>query len=248
MSGDNIKDIRDRGRGGLASGIICWEQFGTFYGVLGKKCLLHYICYKKTTKVPRFIFSVWRDDVHSIIIISGVMISADEREFSANCFDKERVELIRSLKVSIRLFPNVMGHLSTLNSSQLQEILRTELSEDSLESSSGVSLGELSPMSSHRCLMKTWPLIWNWNIFVLLKFSSNPNKRTIRSRLFVQYLIGGVTLQIWPLLMSAMWGGTRRAWPTTTSCWPTATWWRTGRGPSSMSPPLIRWVRWVIRF
>ena len=50
---------------------------------------------------------------HSIILISGVMISADEREFSANCFDKERVELIRSLKVSIRLFPNVMGHLST---------------------------------------------------------------------------------------------------------------------------------------
>ena len=135
-----------------------------------------------------------------------------------------------------------------VNSSQLQEILRTELSEDSLESSSGVSLGELSPMSSHRCLMKTWPLIWNWNIIVLFKFSSNPNKRTIRSRLFVQYLIGGVTLQIWPLLMSAMWGGTRRAWTTTTSCWPTATWWRTGPGPSSMSPPPIRWVRWVIRF
>ena len=107
--GDNIKDIRHQGRGRLASGIICWEQFRTFYGVFCKFC-----CIIFSKEICAWIESnAMMVTSHSIILISGVMISADEREFSANCFDKERVELIRSLKVSIRLFPNVMGYLST---------------------------------------------------------------------------------------------------------------------------------------
>ena len=109
--GDNSKDIRHRGRGRLASGIICWEQSEHFMACFENFAAL-YLPKKSTicawTESDAMMFTS-----HSIILISGVMISADEREFSANCFDKERVELIRSLKVSIRLFPNVMGHLST---------------------------------------------------------------------------------------------------------------------------------------
>ena len=105
--GDNIKDIRHLGQTGIWHHLSVGNNLEHFiYGVFWTNIC----CQRKFKSVKYF----WRDDVHSIILISGVMISADEREFSANCFDKERVELIRSLKVSIRLFPNnVMGHLSS---------------------------------------------------------------------------------------------------------------------------------------
>ena len=241
----NVREITERisGTGGEADCHLA-SSVGNNPNILWRvlKILLHYIYQRNQQFVPRLGLTRW--------------CSLDHSNFRCDDLSwRERILCQLFWQRESRINPQLKGINQTVskcdgtfvNSSQLQEILRTELSEDSLEISTGVSLGELSPMPSHQCFMNTWPLIWNWNIIVLFKFSSNPNKRTICSRLFVQYLIEGVTLQIWPLLMSATWGGTRRAWTTTTSSWPTATWWRTGRGPSSMSPLLIRWVRWGIR-
>ena len=148
MSGDNIKDIRDRGRGGPASGIRCWEQFRTVYGVLGKNvCCI--IFAKENNKICAWVY----------IFCLTRWCSLDHNNFRCDDLSwRERIlcQLFWQRESGINTELKGINQTASkcdgtfVNSSQLQEILRTELSEDSLESSSGVLLGELSPMSSHR--------------------------------------------------------------------------------------------------